>query len=415
MSSKYSAPKGTYDLLPGDSEIVRGIEDVARDLFARSGYREIRTPVFEETELFTRSVGEATDIVNKEMYTFDDRGDRSITLRPEGTAPVSRAYIQNGMHKWPQPVKLWYSGPMFRYEAPQSGRYRQHYQVGVELIGAGDPLADAELIWLQAAFYAELGVAAGLAVSSMGDAGCRPQYIEKLKAYIAGRRDAFTEDQLKRVELNPLRAFDWAGPAEDALKEAPKLVDCLCADCRANFDSVRRYLDAVGVDYSVDPMLVRGLDYYSRTVFEFSSVKLGAQSGVGGGGRYDTLIEQLGGQPTPAAGWASGVERIQLALGEDVEVVIEADLFIVAEQDLDRLTALEVAGQLRASGLVVELDLMGRSIKAQMKQADRLGSDLTLGIDGDNAWLKDMASGEQTAGSLDGALQQITDQVKVEE
>ena len=315
MSERFQAPRGTYDLLPEQAATRRRIVDEARRLAEGAGFGQIETPTFEDSGLFTRTVGEATDIVRKEMYTFEDQSGRSLTLRPEGTAPVCRAYIEHGMHKLPQPVKLWYTGPMFRYEAPQSGRYRQHAQVGIETIGSDDPAVDAELIDLLAHLYARLGLTGiRLHLTSIGDPESRTEYSRELRDNLLGT-DAFDAEQRARIEINPMRAFDWdSAEARAATDAAPKMVDRLSDEDRAHFDEVRALLDGAGIDYELDPRLVRGLDYYTRTVFEFRSDALGAQSGIGGGGRYDRLIEQIGGDPTPGAGWATGLERIAQAM-----------------------------------------------------------------------------------------------------
>ena len=300
------APKGTYDLLPSEAARRDAMIAIAARVFAAFGYRHIVTPEFEETGLFERGVGEATDIVRKEMYTFPDKGGRSMTLRPEGTAPICRAYVEHGMHKWPQPVKLWYYCPMFRYEKPQAGRYREHYQFGAEAIGSADPAVDAEVVVLLGTLLGELGVGElRLLINSMGDAECRPAYVAKLREYLRGREDELCGDCVERLDLNPLRTFDCKVTACRAvLDEAPRIVDHLCPACREHFDAVLALLARAGLEPQLDFRLVRGLDYYTRTTFEFQSDALGAaQNAVGGGGRYDGLVEQVGGPPTPGVGW----------------------------------------------------------------------------------------------------------------
>lgn len=406
MAAKRKAPKGTYDLLPDGARLRRKVIETARGLAEGAGFKQIDTPIFEDTELFSRGVGEATDIVSKEMYTFHDKGGRSLTLRPEGTASICRAYIEQGMHKWPQPVKLWYEGPMFRYESPQSGRFRQHYQFGVEAFGSEDAFQDAELIVLQAELYKELGLDTRLAVSSMGDEACQPAYIEKLREYLNQRKESFTPEQLERIERSPLRAFDWqGGEARDAASEAPKLMDNLCDGCRSHLEGVCRILGAAGIEYELEPELVRGLDYYTRTVFEFSSDLLGAQSGVGGGGRYDRLVKLLSGPDVPAAGWATGIERVALALeasGVDEDLEPDVDVFCAAEAAGSpevREKAFEIALELRRRGLIAISDTVGRSLKSQLKLADRLGVSIVLNVystgGGDVGWLRDMKEGSQ--------------------
>jgi len=379
------APKGTYDLLPDAAARRDAMVSTAARLFAAYGYRRIVTPEFEETGLFERGVGEATDIVRKEMYTFVDKGERSLTLRPEGTAPICRAYVEHGLHKWPQPVKVWYYCPMFRYERPQAGRYREHYQFGVEAIGSADPAVDAEVIALLAALFAELGVeGARLNMNSMGDPACRPAYVDKLRGYLRGREGELCGDCLERLDLNPLRTFDCkVESCRAVLDEAPRIIDHLCADCGEHFDAVLELVKRAGLEPHLDFRLVRGLDYYTRTTFEFNSDRLGAQSGVGGGGRYDGLIEQIGGAPTPGVGWGSGLERIALAMRDQPLPPSAPDVYVVSFSDEARAAAFGVAQELRGAGLAAELDLAGRSPKGQLKQAGRSGAKLAvlLGLD----------------------------------
>ena len=374
------APKGTYDLLPDEAARRDAVVSVAARLFAAYGYRRIVTPEFEDTALFERGVGAATDIVRKEMYTFPDKGGRSLTLRPEGTAPICRAYVEHGMHKLPQPVKLWYYCPMFRYERPQAGRYREHYQFGAEAIGSADPAVDAEVIALLGALFDELGVeGVRLNMNSMGDAACRPRYVALLREYLRGHEAALCGDCRERLELNPLRTLDCKVPSCRAvLDEAPRIGDHLCPECRDHFDTVLALVERAGLEPHPDFRLVRGLDYYTRTTFEFNSDRLGAQSGVGGGGRYDGLVEQIGGLPTPGVGWGSGLERITLAMRDQPLPPSTPDAFIVSFADEARATAFGIAQDLRAAGLAVDLDLAGRSPKGQLKQAGRRGAALAV-------------------------------------
>ncbi len=378
--SAIKAPKGTYDLLPDQAEQRDRIVHTAARLFSAYGYRRIVTPEFEETGLFARGVGEATDIVRKEMYTFTDKGSRSLTLRPEGTAPVCRAYVEHGMHTWAQPVKLWYYAPMFRYERPQAGRYRQHYQLGVEALGSSEPAVDAEVIALLGALYAELELTGvQLKMNSMGDAACRPAYVEKLRAYLQGRGEELCGDCRDRLELNPLRTFDCkVERCRAVLDEAPRLSEHLCLDCRRHFDEVLELVALAGLQPELDFRLVRGLDYYTRTTFEFSSTALGAQSGVGGGGRYDGLVEQIGGAPTCGVGWGSGLERIALSLPEQPSAAVGPDAFVVNFGPASRAAAFAVAQRLRGAGFAAELDLGGRSPKGQFKLAGRSGARYTV-------------------------------------
>jgi histidyl-tRNA synthetase len=379
------APKGTYDLLPDDAAERDAVLAAAARVFTAYGYRHVVTPEFEETGLFERGVGEATDIVRKEMYTFVDKGDRSLTLRPEGTAPICRAYVEHGMHKLPQPVKLWYYCPMFRYEKPQAGRYREHYQIGAEAIGSADPAVDAEVIVLLAAIFAEVGVeGVTLNMNSMGDPQCRPAYVEKLRAYLRGHEGELCGDCLERIDLNPLRTFDCkVESCRAVLDGAPRIDDHLCPECREHFDAVLALVRAAGLEPRLDFRLVRGLDYYTRTTFEFNSDRLGAQSGVGGGGRYDGLVEQVGGQPTPGVGWGSGLERIALAMREPLALPAPPGAFVVSFADAVRPAAFAVAQELRKAGVHAELDLAGRSPKGQLKQAGRSGARFAvlLGLD----------------------------------
>ena len=370
------APKGTYDLLPEEAARRDAIVATAARVFAAYGYRHMVTPEFEETALFERGVGEATDIVRKEMYTFLDKGERSLTLRPEGTAPICRAYVEHGMHTWAQPVKVWYHCPMFRYERPQAGRYREHYQIGAEAIGSADPAVDAEVIALLAQIFAELGVeGVTLNMNSMGDRICRPAYVELLRSYLGGREEELCGECRERITLNPLRTFDCkVESCRGVLDEAPRIVDHLCPECREHFDTVLDLVGRAGLAPRLDFRLVRGLDYYTRTTFEFSSDRLGAQSGVGGGGRYDGLVEQIGGAPTPGVGWGSGLERIAMAMREQPPSQTAPGAFVVCFADEARADAFGLVQELRRAGVAAEMDLAGRSPKGQLKLAGRSGA-----------------------------------------
>jgi histidyl-tRNA synthetase len=396
VSVRFQAPKGTFDVLPAIAQARERVERVTADLLGRAGYARIETPAFEDTELFERGVGEATDIVRKEMFTFEDLGGRSVTLRPEGTAPIARAYVEHGMHTLPQPVKLWYSGSYFRYEAPQAGRFRQFHQIGAEAIGSGSPLVDAELIALLDRLLRELEVpGVELRLSSLGSPETRGAYREELQAHLRAHESELSRDVRERIDANPLRAFDAKDePTRAVMAAAPTILERLEDDDAEHFDAVRRLLEQVGIEYTLDGTLVRGLDYYTRTVFSFTCDALGAQSEIGGGGRYDALVEQVGGPPTPAAGWAAGIERILLAIGEE-DAKPSTDVFIAAAEG-QRERALALAGELRDAGLSADLDLAGRGLKGQMKQADRVGARHTVILDEDGtAKLRDMASGEQ--------------------
>jgi histidyl-tRNA synthetase len=397
MASKYQAPRGTFDVLP---EAARGrarIERTAAAIFARAGYEPIATPAFEDTELFERGVGKSTDIVRKEMFSFEDKGERSLTLRPEGTAPICRAYLEHGMHKLAQPVKLSYLGPFFRHERPQAGRYRQFHQLGLECIGTDSPLADAETIMLLSDLLGELGVpGVELRLGSLGSLEARRAYLEQLKAHLRSHEGELSGDVRERIEINPLRAFDSDHEGtKGVMASAPTIVDSLGGEDAEHFAEVRALLDAAGVAYAVDPTLVRGLDYYTRTIFSFVCDQLGAQSEIGGGGRYDGLIEQLGGPATPAVGWAAGIERILLALDEE-EAAPGRDAFVAIADAGQRQRAMALAVELRHAGLSAELDLAGRALKGQLKHANRIGARQLVILEADGtAQLRDMGTGEQ--------------------
>lgn len=403
MAEKIQAPRGTYDLLPAEA-ILRDelIERIAGPAFAQAGYGRIDTPVFEDTAVFSRGVGTSTDVVSKEMYTFTDQGDRSITLRPEGTAPVCRAYVEHGMHKLPQPVKLWYHGPFFRQEAPQAGRFRQFVQIGAEALGSDDPALDAESIVLLARLLERAGAGGTrLRIGSLGSGPERAAYSEQLKTFLRSRESELSDDVKERIDLNPLRAFDakHAG-TQRAMQDAPRLIDTISSEDRAHFDEVLALLDAAGVAYEIDPSLVRGLDYYTRTVFEFASDRLGAQSGVGGGGRYDGLVELLGGPPTPGIGWASGVERILAAAETVSEPAPQIDVYIALDVGADRTAAFALLLKLReAHGLSAQIELAGRSLKGQLKAASRVGAKSLVILGGERAQydaaVKNLQTGEQ--------------------
>jgi len=408
----YQAPRGTFDVLPDAARVRRRIEHTAAAIFARAGYEPIATPAFEDTELFERGVGHSTDIVRKEMFTFEDKGGRSLTLRPEGTAAICRAYLEHGMHKLAQPVKLAYLGPFFRHERPQAGRYRQFHQLGAEAIGSDSPLADAELIGMFAELVAELGVpGVELRLGSLGSVETRAAYLDELKAHLRAHEADLAEGVRERIDANPLRAFDSDDEGTRAvMAAAPKLVERLEGEDAEHFAEVRRLLEACGVAYEIDPTLVRGLDYYTRTIFSFVCDRLGAQSEIGGGGRYDGLIEQLGGKPTPAIGWAAGIERIALALDEELPAPGRDVLVAVAgEQGERRSLALVLAGELRKAGLSAEIDLGGRGLKGQLKHADRVGARRVVILEEDGgAQLRDMTSGEQRPVDTGNLIEELT-------
>ena len=384
------APRGTLDVLPADQPRRDAVLRAADEAAALGGYGRIVTPTFEDTELFARTSGAGSDVVHKEMYTFEDRAGRSLTLRPEGTAPVARAYIEHGLHRDPQPVKTFYTGSMFRYAAPQKGRYREFWQIGFEAMGSDDPALDAELIQLFTEIERRAGIRhTRLELNSIGDRECRPAYVERLVAFLRERREELDEETARRAEVSPLRVFDTKNEAARAvLAEAPTIGESLCEACRSHFAAVRSFLDAYGIDYVLVPTLVRGLDYYTRTVFEFVNEGLGAaQATTCAGGRYDYLIEEIGGTPTPGVGWAAGVER--LAMSSELEVETAAlDVFVVCDDEVDRPQVLAQVPELRRAGLRCDVDYAGRSLKGQMTQAGRTRARTVVRVAGDRATLR---------------------------
>jgi histidyl-tRNA synthetase len=412
------APRGTMDLLPGQVERWQWLQDTARSVFAQFGYTEIITPVFEYTELFRRGIGETTDVVNKQMYTFTDRGKRSLTLRPEGTASVVRAYLEHKLLNHPQPVKLFYIGPIFRYERPQAGRYRQFHQLGAEAIGSHDPALDVEMITMSIEIFRHLGLGNFLVhLNSIGCPVCRPTYREALRTHLAGNLDSLCAVCQERYDKNPLRILDCKlEGCRTAALGAPHSIDYLCDECAMHFDRVKEYLDALGIAYQLNDMLVRGLDYYTKTVFEVESQDLGAQSALLGGGRYDGLVEQCGGPATPGVGFAAGMERAILALDQQGIAGPPprgVDVFVVSMGEAVRASALALVHALRQARLVVDTDYLDRSMKGQMKAANRaeaarvliLGEDeLTRGM----VQVRDMKSGAQEEAALTDVVQRLS-------
>lgn len=400
-----TAPRGTRDILPGEVEKWQYLEGTIREHCRLYGYSEIRLPLFEHTELFQRGVGETTDIVEKEMYTFLDRGGRSLTLRPEATASTVRAYLEHNLYSGPQPAKFYYVGPMFRYDRPQAGRYRQFWQFGVEAIGAADPTVDAEVILLALDLYAKLGLTdLTVELNSIGCPVCRQKYREALITYLGAHRGELCESCLGRLERNPLRVLDCKEEAcRMVTKGAPGLRDSLCEECAEHFRKVQECLKAAGAKYILNLALVRGLDYYTKTVFEITWAGLGAQTAICGGGRYDGLVEECGGPPTPGVGFAMGLERLLLAL-EQAGISLPGkslpEVFVAAVSPEDNLFAFDLLTALRREGIAGEKDYLGRSLRAQLKHANRLGVRQTVIIGGDEAArgaasLRDMTSGEQ--------------------
>jgi histidyl-tRNA synthetase len=377
---KIEAPRGTLDVLPADYLRRDPILETTDTAAALYGYGRIVTPTFEDTELFARTSGAGSDVVQKEMYTFTDKAGRSLTLRPEGTAPVARAYVEHGLHREPQPVKTFYVSPMFRYAAPQRGRYREFWHIGFEAMGSDDPALDAELVQL----FTEIARRARveytrLEVNSIGDRTCRPGYVERLKAFLADHRHELDEDARRKADASPLRVFDTKNEAvRSVLAQAPAIGESLCAACREHFESVRAYLDAFGIVYDVVPTLVRGLDYYTRTVWEFVNDGLGAaQATICAGGRYDYLIEEIGGHATPGVGWAAGLERMVMSTQEERTRPAPRVFFVVADPGRRR-DVVGALADLRSRGLACETDYAGRSVKGQLTQAQRLGAPVTV-------------------------------------
>lgn len=400
------AIKGTKDVLPKEAYKNQYIEATVLDVAGRFGYKEMRTPVFEHTELFQRGVGGTTDVVQKEMYTFDDKGGRSITLRPEGTAGAARSFLENGLCNEALPQKICYLTSCYRYEKPQAGRLREFHQFGVECFGTSSPLADAEIISLAKTVFDELGIKdLSLEINSIGCPECRVKYHEALREYFSARKDELCDTCKERLDRNPMRILDCKSPVcSEIAQGAPVVLDYLCDDCREHFETVKKYLTAQNIDFTVNPQIVRGLDYYTKTVFEFVSNSIGAQGTVCGGGRYDGLIEELGGQKTPSLGFGLGLERLMLlmeAQGCEYPEDARPDLFIAALGEKATLKAIDIAKDMRAEGYSCLYDLNSRSLRAQMKYADKLNAKYTIVI-GDSeveegvARLKDMQTGEET-------------------
>jgi histidyl-tRNA synthetase len=389
---KFQAPRGTHDILPSEQPLWQLATGTLAEVAETYGYGRIQTPVFEDAELFLRTSGEGSDIVQKEMYIFEDRSGRRLALRPEGTAPICRAYIEHGMHREPQPVKLYTQATMYRYAAPQKGRYREHWQQSVEAIGSDDPAIDAEVIQLYHEVLRRLGVTQWeLQLNSIGDANCRPPYVEQLNAWLDAHDEVLDDDARQKRATNPLRVFDVKSErVRAALADAPKIGDSLCDSCREHFAEVRRYLDAYKVPYILEPTLVRGLDYYTRTTFEYLGPEEGAQSAICAGGRYDGLIEQIGGPPTPGIGFGAGIERLLQAL-QNEGITAEPrplDLFFLIEPDADRTAALAQMAQLRAAGVRCDADYAGRSMKGQRTQLARSGARGYVHVRADGATIK---------------------------
>ena len=407
--TRFEAPRGTHDILPSEQPLWQWVTGQMAEVCALYDYRRIDTPGIEDTELIIRTSGGGSDVVQKETYTFTDRGGRSLTLRPEATAPICRAYIEHGLHREPQPQKLYTIGPMWRYDRPQKGRYREHWQLSVEAIGTDDPAVDAEVIQLYAELLRRLGVADYvLELNSIGDRNCRPAYVERLAAWL-DEHDAELDDEARgKRATSPLRVFDVKSErVQAALADAPNIGDSLCDECREHFAGVRKFLDAYGVRYELVSTLVRGLDYYTRTTFEFKDEAIGAKDTICGGGRYDGLIEEIGGAPTPAIGFGAGVERLLLSIGEDRTEEHRVDVYFVCAETADRARVVPLVAELRRRGLRADMDYGGRSQKGQIGQAGRLHAGWTVIVDGGRATVREPARDDWTA-SLDELVDRIS-------
>jgi histidyl-tRNA synthetase len=397
--TRFEAPRGTHDILPSEQPLWQWVMGEMREVCRLYGYRRIDTPGIEDTELIIRTSGGGSDVVQKETYTFEDRGGRSLTLRPEGTAPICRAYVQHGLHREPQPQKLYTIGPMWRYDRPQRGRYREHWQLSVEAIGTDDPAIDAEVIQLYDELLRRLGATDyTLELNSIGDRNCRPAFVERLSAWL-DEHDAELDDEARaKRQTTPLRVFDVKSERVQAvLADAPKIGDSLCDECREHFARVRAYLEAYGVRYELVPTLVRGLDYYTRTTFEFKSEDLGAKDTICGGGRYVGLIEEIGGASTPGIGFGAGLERLLLSLEALAPDKAHTDVFFVCEETADRARVLPLLAELRRRGLRADMDYAGRSPKGQLTQASRLGAGWTVIVDDGRATVREQGREDWTA------------------
>ena len=419
---KIQAPRGTNDILPQDTARWQYLEQKAKEIFTTYNYEEIRTPIFEKTDLFQRGIGEDTDIVEKEMYTFEDKGGRSITLRPEGTASVVRSFLENKIYGHAQPTKYYYIGPMFRYERPQSGRYRQFHQIGVEVFGTDSPAVDAEVISLGMHFISELGLDdLEVRLNSVGCPKCRASYQEKLLDYFEPYLSELCSDCQNRYESNPLRILDCKEDQDKAfMADAPKIHEELCAECAEHFTQVKEHLDLLDINYHLDPTLVRGLDYYTKTAFEVVCNDLGAQDAIFGGGRYDELAQEVGERDVPGIGFALGIERLLLALEEygiELPVEREIDLFITTIGEEAQKTAFLYLNHLRRAGIKVEMDYLGRSVKGQMKCADRNNAQYSIILGGNElekgaATVREMKTGTEEEIELDNLVNEMEKRVE---
>lgn len=413
-----NAPKGTKDRLPSQVYKWHYVEKKFADICDRYGFKEIRTPMFEHTELFTRGVGDTTDIVQKEMYSFQDHGNRNITLKPEGTSPVVRAFIEHKQYAEVQPTKYYYITPCFRYEKPQSGRLREFHQFGIEIFGTPNMLADSEVICLAHDFLNEMGIKdIRLRINSVGCPECRKKHREALKAFLEPRFDELCDTCKERFNKNPMRIIDCKSKScQEIIKDAPMMIDYLCDDCRESFEEVQKNLDALGIEYEVDPKIVRGLDYYTKTAFEFVTTSIGAQGTVCGGGRYDQLVEEVGGPPIPGVGFGLGIERLLMLMeanGIEIPQPNQLEVFIAVMGDKAKAFGLNLLHELRMNGVKAEMDTLSRNIKGQFKYADRLGAKYTVVI-GENELeegavsVKEMATSEQRLIKIEELVRELT-------
>jgi histidyl-tRNA synthetase len=406
--TRFEAPRGTHDILPSEQPLWRSVTRQMEEVCALYAYRRIDTPALEDTELIVRTSGGGSDIVQKETYTFTDRGGRSLTMRPEATAPICRAYLEHGLHREPQPQKLYTIGPMWRYDRPQRGRYREHWQLSVEAIGSDDPAVDAELIQLYSELLRRVGVADYVVeLNSIGDRNCRPAYLEKLSAWLDEHDAELDEEARAKRHTTPLRVFDVKSErVQRVLADAPRIGESLCEPCRTHFAHVRAFLDAYGIEYELVPTLVRGLDYYTRTTFEFKDEAIGAKDTICGGGRYDGLIEEIGGPATPAIGFGAGIERLLLSIGDRRAERDGVDVFFVVADDAARARVVPLLAELRRRGMRADVDYAGRSVKGQLTQAHRLGAGRTIIVDGTKAVVREAGKADWET-PLDGILERI--------
>ena len=404
---KVERPRGTHDILPSEQPLWRRVTGEMERLAGLYGYRPIQTPVFEDTDLFLRTSGQGSDVVQKEMYTFSDRSDRSLTLRPEGTAPIARAYVEHGLHREPQPQKLYTIAPMYRYGAPGRGRYREHWQLSLEAIGTDDPAIDAEIIGFYDTLLRRLGIANyRLELNSIGCRECRPAYVERLTEWLRAHESELGEEAKQKLTTSPLRVFDVKDERTRSLLEgAPKIGDSLCAACRAHFAAVRADLGATGVEYQLVPTLVRGLDYYSRTAWEFVGPMDNENATISGGGRYDYLVEEIGGPPTPGVGFGAGIERLLIAMEDEGVADVEApraDVFIAREPDVPRELVPPLLKGLRDAGVAADADYAGRSLKGQLTQAGRSGAPTTVILRPGDALIRRQGAQDEPVAHADG-------------